>query len=231
MAFQHPQSAVRRAFSVEFANRARPEWGMCPLSDSAKSSVVLDRDVDEEKSKVPSDPRIRCPLCGWSPRKEDRWSCTCGNEWNTFDTEGCAPHLYGGVANAFAYGFIFFWLVVCILARRLVPSSPWRPNNIFAPSDRPHTARQDTSCDRWGSKLTTTTEVEARLRHRRPLLPLHLFHNACLILVDYLGNEFACFCLEDERVSLSPTPTFHTLHDADPAPHVYYLLLLHLSCC
>jgi len=78
-----------------------------------------------------------------------------------------------------------------ILARCLVPSSPWRPNNLFAPADCPHTARQDTSCDRWGSKLTTTTEVEARLRHRRPLLPLHLFHNACLIVVDSLGNEFA----------------------------------------
>jgi len=35
------------------------------------------------------------PLCGWSPRKDDRWSCSCGNEWNTFgntfDTGGYAP--------------------------------------------------------------------------------------------------------------------------------------------
>jgi hypothetical protein len=42
------------------------------LNDAAKSSVVLDRELDEEKSQKPSDPRIRCPLCGWSPRKEDR---------------------------------------------------------------------------------------------------------------------------------------------------------------
>ena len=36
-------------------------------------------------------PRIRCPLCGWSPRKEDRWFCDCGHEWNTFDTGGVCP--------------------------------------------------------------------------------------------------------------------------------------------
>ena len=23
----------------------------------------------------PSGPRIRCLLCGWSPRKDDRWAC------------------------------------------------------------------------------------------------------------------------------------------------------------
>jgi hypothetical protein len=27
----------------------------------------------------------------WSPRKEDEWFCTCGNEWNTFDTGGVCP--------------------------------------------------------------------------------------------------------------------------------------------
>ena|SRR5215469_7441757 len=31
---------------------------------------------------------IRCPLCGWSPREDDRWSCTCGN---AFDTGGVCP--------------------------------------------------------------------------------------------------------------------------------------------
>jgi hypothetical protein len=31
------------------------------------------------------------PLCGWSPRKEDKWFCTCGYEWNTFDTGGVMP--------------------------------------------------------------------------------------------------------------------------------------------
>ena len=35
--------------------------------------------------------RIRCPLCGWTPRSEDRWMCTCLHAWNTFDTRGRCP--------------------------------------------------------------------------------------------------------------------------------------------
>ena len=63
------------------------------LDDIAKSLVVLDRELDEEKSKGPTDPRICCPLCCWSPRKEDRWSCDCGHEWNTFDSGRRLPRL------------------------------------------------------------------------------------------------------------------------------------------
>ena len=58
-------------------------------SRSATTSVVADR--EEEKSHDPSGPNIRCPLCGWSPRKEDRWFCECGHSWNTFDTGGVCP--------------------------------------------------------------------------------------------------------------------------------------------
>lgn len=36
-------------------------------------------------------PKIRCPLCKWRPRKEDRWGCRCGTSWNTFDTRGKCP--------------------------------------------------------------------------------------------------------------------------------------------
>ncbi len=35
--------------------------------------------------------RIRCPLCKWQPRRHDRWSCSCGCSWNTFDTGGKCP--------------------------------------------------------------------------------------------------------------------------------------------
>jgi hypothetical protein len=58
-------------------------------SRSATSSVVVDR--EEEKSHDPSGQHIRCPPCGWSPRKEDKWFCECGFEWNTFETGGVCP--------------------------------------------------------------------------------------------------------------------------------------------
>jgi len=35
--------------------------------------------------------RVRCPKCGWEPRREDRWVCTCGHFWNTFETRGVCP--------------------------------------------------------------------------------------------------------------------------------------------
>lgn len=40
------------------------------------------------------DGRIRCPRCGWEPRKDDRWLCGpqgCGHVWNTFETLGRCP--------------------------------------------------------------------------------------------------------------------------------------------
>lgn len=36
-------------------------------------------------------PRIRCPACGWEPRRDDLWSCLCLHAWNTFDTGGVCP--------------------------------------------------------------------------------------------------------------------------------------------
>jgi len=36
-------------------------------------------------------PRIRCPLCGWSPDANALWACSCGHLWNTFDTGGICP--------------------------------------------------------------------------------------------------------------------------------------------
>jgi hypothetical protein len=31
---------------------------------------------------------IRCPKCRWVPVQEARWSCNCGQIWNTFQTRG-----------------------------------------------------------------------------------------------------------------------------------------------
>lgn len=46
---------------------------------------------DETAGSSGGEGRIRCPLCGWEPRAEDRWWCDCGHEWNTFDTGGVCP--------------------------------------------------------------------------------------------------------------------------------------------
>ena len=48
---------------------------MSPTTDTP----TIVPDLEEDKSPGPSGPRIRCPLCGWSPRKEDHWFCTCGH--------------------------------------------------------------------------------------------------------------------------------------------------------
>jgi hypothetical protein len=61
------------------------------VNDETKSSVVVDDEVDQEKGREPSGPRIRCPLCGWTPRKNDHWMCVCKHVWNTFDTGGVCP--------------------------------------------------------------------------------------------------------------------------------------------
>jgi len=71
-------------------------------------SNVLDREPALDKSHDSSDSRIRCPLCGWSPRKEDKWFCTCGNEWNTFDTG-----IPGEACSGLAFGFASVWTPVC----------------------------------------------------------------------------------------------------------------------
>ena len=36
-------------------------------------------------------PRIRCPACGWEPKRDDLWMCVCLYSWNTFDTFGVCP--------------------------------------------------------------------------------------------------------------------------------------------
>lgn len=55
------------------------------------SMDVLDLELEEDQSHDPGGPRIRCPLCGWSPRKDDRWFCTCDHGRNSFDTGGVCP--------------------------------------------------------------------------------------------------------------------------------------------
>jgi len=53
--------------------------------------AVLEPDLQEAEDTNPSGPRIRCPVCGWTPAKHHLWSCSCGHHWNTFDTGGVCP--------------------------------------------------------------------------------------------------------------------------------------------
>src|SRR4029077_4546138 len=69
----------------------RPEDRFDPAAEEPMLSTVQDREHDEEKSRDPSEPRIRCPLCGWSPRQEEKWVCTWGNEGHTFEPAGVCP--------------------------------------------------------------------------------------------------------------------------------------------
>lgn len=86
---------------------------MSPIAD--KPVFVSDREVEEEKNPGASEPpRIRCPLCGWSPRQQDRWICGCGHLWNTFDTGGVCP------------ACLYQWTETqCLSCGRWSPHSKW----------------------------------------------------------------------------------------------------------
>jgi len=55
------------------------------VNESSTSSVVLDRELEEDKKPGASEPpRIRCPLCGWSPARK---------------TNGCAHAAMSGIRS------------------------------------------------------------------------------------------------------------------------------------
>ena len=66
--------------------------GLHALNREPSNPDVEHPDVDDvlEKDHV-GHGRIRCPQCGWKPRRGERWQCTCGCIWNTFDTRGTCP--------------------------------------------------------------------------------------------------------------------------------------------
>ena len=78
--------------------------------------ALLDPEVDAAEDQDDRDrgPRIRCPLCNWSPSSRDRWLCTCGHSWNTFDTGGVCP------------ACLFQWASTqCLACGRWSPHSAW----------------------------------------------------------------------------------------------------------
>jgi len=54
-------------------------------------STVIDRELALDKSRDSSGLRIRCPLCGWSRRKEDTGSAPAAINGTRSTREACAP--------------------------------------------------------------------------------------------------------------------------------------------
>jgi hypothetical protein len=80
----HAPSARAKAWSPEGAegealflkgDRVPPGGRTLPKLDGSRAGRV----------------KIRCPRCGFEPRKNTLWSCTCFHRWNTFETGGICP--------------------------------------------------------------------------------------------------------------------------------------------
>jgi hypothetical protein len=52
---------------------------------------LLFKETEKQRGSSTRGRKIRCPRCGFEPRKHDRWHCVCGHSWNTFDTRGVCP--------------------------------------------------------------------------------------------------------------------------------------------
>jgi predicted amidophosphoribosyltransferase len=93
----------------------------------AVADPELETDAVDEKQVDDSGPRIRCPLCRWSPGENDRWSCQCGHYWNTFDT--------GGICS----GCLHQWTTTqCLACHRWAPHSDWYEQLYEAPHRGPY---------------------------------------------------------------------------------------------
>ena len=77
--------------------------------------------IPEERPADPGDGghgNIKCPKCGWTPRSEDRWWCSCLYSWNTFDTGGVCP------------GCLKQWtMTACLACHQWSPHSDWYPKD------------------------------------------------------------------------------------------------------
>jgi protein kinase-like protein len=86
-------------------------------ADSAPALGVVPHPPVNEAAKKdggPSGVLVRCPACRWEPLKEDTWSCTCGNRWNTFATGGVCPTCS-----------LRWTVTICLSCRQASPHSDW----------------------------------------------------------------------------------------------------------
>ena len=74
-----------------FYESASHHNGGMPLHVAGNTLTGVDPEVTNSKGTGPAGPRIRCPLCTWSPDESARWTCKCLHCWNTFDTGGICP--------------------------------------------------------------------------------------------------------------------------------------------
>lgn len=69
----------------------RAQWlreSVNPPPNARKPKTAEDPEDGEEEDPIPG---IQCPKCAWQPRPSDRWQCSCGMVWNTFDTRALCP--------------------------------------------------------------------------------------------------------------------------------------------
>ena len=65
------------------------------LRDSERIQVLFDflkAKIEKTETVYKDSAAIQCPHCHKPPPDEDRWKCTCGTVWNTFETQGCCPN-------------------------------------------------------------------------------------------------------------------------------------------
>lgn len=74
---------------IQDTTRYGPVWE----ARRSPTAPIVDRTVERVLGQdlIAGHGRIRCPLCGWTPRSTDRWGCICGCMWNTFETHGRCP--------------------------------------------------------------------------------------------------------------------------------------------
>lgn len=90
--------------------------GLTTQYPSARRNILSAAEVDRMAGPVV--PGIRCPVCKWTPRTKNLWSCTCEHRWNTFDTRGLCP--------ACAYR----WEITeCLACGAMSPHADWYAND------------------------------------------------------------------------------------------------------
>ena len=89
-----------RSANAPFTSHQQEPTGSSTLADVFSEAHMLGEmstlgilGVDFPSNRTGGNDRtsIGCPLCGWVPTKGWLWACTCGHQWDTFETGGVCP--------------------------------------------------------------------------------------------------------------------------------------------